>query len=153
MATDTMEQSIQTLNVVKETEIAAPIDIAFEALLAELGPGSELPDGKPFPMKLEPWPGGRLFRDLGNNAGHFWGHVQVIKPPTLLEICGPLFMSYPAVSHLQYRLTAEGEITRLKLTHRAFGEIPREHAEGVHKGWDHALKRIRDIAAKLKGKR
>ena len=41
-------------------------------------------------MKIEPWPGGRWYRDLGNNAGHLWGHVQVIKPPTLLEICGPL---------------------------------------------------------------
>ena len=49
-----------------------------------------------FPMVIEPWPGGRWYRDLGNNAGHLWGHVQVIKPPTLLELCGPMFMSFPA---------------------------------------------------------
>ena len=47
------------------------------------------------PMKIEPWPGGRWYRDLGNDNGHFWGHVQAIKQPTLLEIYGPLFMSYP----------------------------------------------------------
>ena len=47
-------------------------------------------------MKLEPWPGGRWFRDLGNDNGHFWGLVQAIKRPTLLEITGPLFMSAPS---------------------------------------------------------
>ena len=46
------------------------------------------------PMKLEAWPGGRWYRDLGDGNGHFWGHVQAIKRPTLLEISGPLFMSY-----------------------------------------------------------
>ena len=47
------------------------------------------------PMNIEPWPGGRWFRDLGNNNGHFWGNVQAIKRPTLLEITGPLFASLP----------------------------------------------------------
>ena len=97
MKTDTSErQSVESFEICKEIEIAAPIDIAFEAMLDELGPEGQMPDGKPFPMKIEPWPGGRWYRDLGNNSGHLWGHVQVIKPPTLLEICGPLMMSYPA---------------------------------------------------------
>ena len=50
-------------------------------------------------MKIEAWPGGRWFRALGNNTGHLWDHVQSIKPPKLLEIHGPLFMSTPAISH------------------------------------------------------
>jgi hypothetical protein len=97
-------------------------------------------------MKLEPWPGGRWYRDLGNNVGHLWGHVQVIKPPTLLEITGPLFMSYAAISHLQYRLTEQGHGTLLSLSHRAIGEITPEHREGVPKGWAHGLMRIRQRA-------
>ena len=56
------------------------------------------------PMMLEPWPGGRWFRDLGDNNGHLWGHVQAIKRPTLLEITGPLMMSFAVASNLQYRL-------------------------------------------------
>lgn len=157
MATQTqtqIEDSVQTLNIVRETSIAAPPEITFEAILAELGPeGTMPPDNKPFPMKLEPWPGGRWFRDLGQNAGHLWGHVQVIKPPTLIEICGPMFMSYPALSHVQYRLTAEGDGTKLKLTHRAMGLIPADHREGVSEGWEHGLKRIAEIALRLKSKR
>lgn len=129
--------------VEQEIVIAAPIAIAFEALLEEMGPANETHDGTPMPMVLEAYPGGRWFRDLGNNAGHLWGFVQVIKPPTLLEIAGPLFMSYPFLNHVQYRLTAEGIGTRLKLTHRGLGEILPAHREGVVPGWRHYLERVK----------
>ena len=105
-----------------------------------------MPDGTPYPLKLEAWPGGRWYRDLGDNTGHLWGHVQVIKPPKLIEICGPMFMSYAAASHLQYRLTAEGNGTRLKLTHTAFGLIPEDHRAGVNEGWQYKIERIRKLA-------
>lgn len=137
MATLTQESEVQTLNLSKSTFIKATPERVFASVLEQMGPGSEMMDGTPFKMKLEAWPGGRWFRDLGNNAGHLWGHVQVIKPPMLLEITGPLFMSYPAISHLQYRVTAEGAGSKLTLTHTAMGLIPAEHREGVQQGWDH----------------
>jgi uncharacterized protein YndB with AHSA1/START domain len=147
MKTDASERpSLESFEIFKEIQIRATIDIAFEAMLDELGPEGQMPDGKPFPMKIEPWPGGRWYRDLGNNSGHFWGHVQVIKPPTLLEICGPLMMSYPACNHLQYRFTADGGVTRLAFLHRAFGLILPEHRDGLPKGWQHWLERIRELA-------
>jgi PhnB protein len=153
MLTNTVEEAIETLNICKEVEIAAPIDISFQAVLEELGPGGQMPDGKPFPMKLEPWPGGRWYRDLGHNSGHLWGHVQVIKPPRLLEICGPMFMSYPGINHLQYRLTEEGDGTRLKLTHRALGPIAPEHLANMGEGWEYGLNRVREIAERRKDER
>jgi hypothetical protein len=97
-------------------------------------------------MILEQWPGGRWFRDRGNGIGHLWGHVQVIKPPTLLEICGPMFMSYPGVNHIAYRLKSEGNSTLLTFMHRAFGLIADEHAKGVRQGWGHILERIAKAA-------
>ncbi len=147
MKTDTSErQSVESFEIGKEIEISAPIDIAFEAVLDQLGPEGQMPGGKPFPMKIEPWPGGRWYRELGNNSGHLWGHVQVIKPPTLLEICGPLMMPYPALNHLQYRLTAEGGVTRLVFLHRAIGSILTEHRDGLPAGWGYWLERIRELA-------
>ena len=101
-------ETVHVMTIHKEIEIAAPLEVAFAALLDELGPEGQMPNGQSLSMKIEPWPGGRWYRDLGDNAGHLWGHVQVIKPPTLLEINGPMFMSYPVASHLQYRLTTEG---------------------------------------------
>ena len=142
----TTDETIRSLSILKEIQIGAPIEIAFEAILEELGPANEAPGGKPLPMVIEPWPGGRWYRDLDNRTGHLWGHVQVIKPPTLLEIRGPLFMSYACINHLQYRLIAEGDGTRLKLTHRAVGQISTEHQTGVTEGWNHALQLIRQIA-------
>ncbi len=151
MLTSTPEQAIQTLEIVKEEEIAASPEVVFETLLEHLGPLNETGPESPMPMKLEPWPGGRWYRDLGNNTGHFWGHVQVIKPPTLLEISGPLFMSYPAFSHVQYRLKAEGRGTRLTLAHRAIGQIIPEHLGGVGQGWDYIIRKVREAAERRGG--
>ena len=146
MTTGTSEQTIRTLEVMKEERIKAPIAVVFETLLEQIGPLNEVGSGAPLPMKLEAWPGGRWYRDLGDSAGHLWGHVQVIKPPTLLEISGPLFMSYPAVSHLQYRLTEDAGVTRLTFVHRAIGQITLEHQEGVGQGWSYILGRVREAA-------
>lgn len=146
MVTSMTESGIQPLEVTQTEEIAAPIEIVFETLLEQLGPFNEAGPGSPLPMKLEAWPGGRWYRDLGNNTGHLWGHVQVIKPPSLLEITGPLFMSYPAVSHVQWRLAAEGRITRLTVSHRAIGQITPSHRDGVGRGWAHILEKVRERA-------
>jgi uncharacterized protein YndB with AHSA1/START domain len=150
MLTEVERQSAESFEIRKESEIRAPIDVTFEATLEVLGPDGQMPGGQPFPMKLEAWPGGRWYRDLGNNSGHLWGHVQVIKPPTLLEICGPLMMSYPAVNHVQYRLKAEGAVTRLTFLHRSFGLILPEHRDNMAEGWTHWLGRVRELAERKK---
>jgi len=82
-----------TLNLTKEVRVQASLDKTFATLLEQMGPHNETPDGKPLPMKIEAWPGGRWYRDLGENNGHLWGHVQALKQPTLMEITGPLFAS------------------------------------------------------------
>lgn len=146
MTHTTTHQEIAQFNVHQEVTISAPIATVFASVLAEMGPEGEMPDGTSFPMVLEPWPGGRWYRDLGDNAGHWWGTVQVIKPPTLLEIAGPMFMSFPVSSHMQYRLKEQGDSTHLTITHRAVGLIPEEHRQGVSEGWAFAIQRIRSIA-------
>jgi len=137
-----------TLNITQEIQVKASLEDTFEAILEQIGPGNDTLDGTPMPMKIEPWPGGRWFRDLGDNNGHFWGHVQAIKRPTLLEIWGPLFMSYGAVSNVQYRLSEANGGTLIKFHHKAFGPIQEEHRQNVSKGWGHTLSRIRGRAEK-----
>jgi hypothetical protein len=132
-----------TLNVTKEIHVRAPLDVTFAALLEQIGPGNDTPDGQAMPMKLEAWPGGRWYRDLGDGNGHFWGVVQAIKKPTLLEITGPLFMSYPAVSNVQYRLSEVDGGTLIKFHHTALGLIQEDHREGVGKGWGHIHARVK----------
>jgi len=124
-----------TLSVTEEIHVRAPLETTFAALLEQLGPCNAVADDKPMPMKIEPWPGGRWYRDLGDGNGHFWGVVQAIKRPTLLEITGPLFMSYPAVSNVQYRLSQADGGTLIQFRHSAMGLIQEDHRKGVTGGW------------------
>ena len=138
-----------TLEISDNVHVRASLEATFDSIVSHIGRLNETPDGKPFPMVLEAWPGGRWYRDLGNKTGHFWGHVQVIKPPTLIEICGPMFMSYPAISHLQYRITSDGPTSRLQLVHKAIGLIDPQHREGVNQGW---AAEVADIRARAERK-
>lgn len=147
------EQTVHTLEFVREEQIAAPMDLVFETILEEMGPLNEGAGRNPMPMVLEAWPGGRWYRDLGDGAGHWWGTVQAIKAPSLLEICGPLFMSYPATSNAQYRLREEDGVTVLRFVHRAMGYIAydpqiAEHWTKIETGWGGQIERISNAAAK-----
>jgi hypothetical protein len=135
-----------TLNISEEIHVRAGLDATFAALLEEMGPRNEGPDNKPMPMTLEAWPGGRWYRDLGDNNGHLWGHVQAIKRPSLLEITGPLFMSYAAVSNIQYRLSEKDGGTLIEFRHTALGLIQEGHRKNVATGWGFLNARIRKRA-------
>jgi len=135
-----------TLVVTQEIHVRASPEDTFAALLEQIGPENDTPEGKAMPMKIEAWPGGRWFRDLGDGNGHLWGHVQAIKRPTLLEITGPLFMSYAVVSNVQYRLSETDGGTLIKFHHKALGVIQDDHRQGVGKGWVHILSRVRTRA-------
>jgi len=61
-----------TLDITHEIHVRASLSATFDALLEQIGPANATPDGQPLPMTIEPRPGGRWFRDLGDNNGHFW---------------------------------------------------------------------------------
>jgi hypothetical protein len=140
-----------SLNLTTEIRVNASLEVTFESLLEQLV-DNERSDGTAMPMKLEPWPGGRWYRDLGNNNGHLWAHVQAIKRPTLLEFTGPLFMSAPVANNLQYRLSEEDGMTIIKFRHSAFGLIHEDHRKGVSTGWGHINERIRQRAERKSGR-
>ena len=88
-------------------------------------------------MKIEPWPRGQVVPGqrpfLGSGAG--------FKRPTLLEITGPLFMSYAVVSNLQYRLSEADGGTLITFRHTVLGFVPGDYKEGMGKGWAWILER------------
>jgi hypothetical protein len=135
-----------TLTITEEIHVQASVEATFAALLEEVGPYNQGAEGQPMPMKLEAWPGGRWYRDLGDGNGHFWGHVQAIKRPTLLEICGPLFMSNAVVSNVQYRLSEKPGGTLIKFQHQAFGVIDDRIRATAPNGWRSLQARIRSRA-------
>jgi len=135
-----------TLDIEQSIEIGTAIGDAYKGLLRRLTSESSAGDNQPMPMVLEEWPGGRWFRDLGKGQGHLWGFVQVIKPPTLIEIQGPLFMSYPVAGHVQFRLTQTAGGCELYMRHQALGLVSEEHRAGVVLGWEHLLNGVKRLS-------
>ena len=142
-----------SLNINQEVHVHAALKATFDALLEQMGPANQTPNGEPLPMKIEPHPGGRWFRDLGNDNGHLWGHVQAIKRPTLLEITGPLFLSTAALSNVQYRLTGVEGGTLITFRHTAFGFVPDDYRGGIATGWKSLLDRIRKQAESTRNRK
>ena len=132
-----------SLNIEQEIHVRSSITATFAALLEEMGPSNTGANNAPMPMVLEAWPGGRWFRDLGDNKGHLWGHVQAIKAPTLLEITGPLMMSFAVASNLQYRLKETDGGTLITLRHTALGLFPDGYREALSQGWPFLFDRVR----------
>lgn len=128
-----------TLDVVQHIEIKAAPEKVFPMMLEHFGKRNTTPDGTPMQMLLEATPGGRWYRDRGNGIGHLWGFVQVIKPPSLLELSGPMFMSYPATNHVEVKIEEISGGSKVTLRHRALGMIDPQHRTGVTKGWNHIL--------------
>ena len=139
------EQTLEnlTLTINQEIRVQAPLDVTFAALLEQLGPGNETPDGTSLSLKIEAWPGGRWYRDLGDGNGHLWAHVQAIKRPTLLEFTGPIFASFPLVNNVQYRLKEVDGGTLIAFRHTALGLLTNQHKLEMPKGWASMHDRVR----------
>ena len=136
----TLENITFTLN--QEIHVKAPLETTFAALLEQLGPGNENHEGKSLNLKIEAWPGGRWYRDLGDGNGHFWATVQAIKRPTLLEFVGPFFASFPLVNNVQYRLKEVEGGTLIVFRHTALGLLTDQHKAEMPKGWAEMHERV-----------
>jgi uncharacterized protein YndB with AHSA1/START domain len=132
-----------SIDITQEIHVRSSLEASFAALLEEMGPANQGHNGTPLPMTLEAWPGGRWFRDLGDGNGHLWGHVQAIKKPTLLEITGPLMMSFAVASNVQYRLTPKDGGTLITLHHTAVGLFPDGYREALTQGFPLLLDRVK----------
>ena len=78
--------------------------------------------------------------------------MQAIKRPKLLEISGPLFMSYPVANNLQYRLSQVKDGTLITFHHSALGLIAEDHRTGVNTGWAHIHEQVKRRAEALAAK-
>lgn len=144
-----MNQAVKddlVLQIEQTMEIKAAPEKVFDGLIQHLCDMEGEP-GKPrVKLKMERKPGGRWYRDLGNESGHLWGFIQSIKPPALLEIFGPLMMSYPIAGHLIVRLTPTSTGTQLVFKNEVFGPIPAEYKDGMAEGWGQLLEAMkRDV--------
>jgi len=132
----TISSSANTeIDVALDVLINAPRERVFDAIVQDIDEWFRPGDMPGMNLILEAHPGGRLYRDMGDDSGHWWGTVQVIKPPELLEIAGPLFMSAPVASHISFRLEDDVDRTKLLFNHRAIGLIPDGALQNAYTNW------------------
>jgi len=82
----TLENLTFTIN--QEIHVKAPLETTFAALLEQLGPGNETPEGKSLNLKIEPWPGGTAI----------WATEMGISGPMCRPSSGPRCLSSPVRS-------------------------------------------------------
>lgn len=138
-----LDQAVLQLH--QEIEIEAPPEDVFEGMIHRLTDGHRGGEDAPsLPLELERRPGGRWYRDLGDDAGHLWGFVQSYRPPTLLELFGPMFMSYPVSGHMIIRFASQGNGTRLSFQYAAFGLLQEDHRNGIRAGFGAMLASVKE---------
>src|SRR5258708_8501782 len=135
-----------TLDVEQRIDIKAAPEKVFAAVLERFGKKNTRPNGESLQLQIEAKPGGRWYRDRGNGIGHLWGFVQAIKPPSLLQLSGPMFMSYPAHNHIEIKLEKTAVRCPVVLRHCALRRIDPEHRNGVSGGWSHILAELKKDA-------
>ena len=135
MSSPALSLEVTTIDIAQEIKVRASIEVTFAALLDQLGPYNETQADKPMPMKLEHGQAADGIANWGTTTA-ITGSGEAIKRPTLLEISGPLFMSNPVISNLQYRLKESGGVTLITFRHQSFGLILEEYRNAKN-GWAH----------------
>lgn len=146
-----MKLEDMTLDVEQHVDVLGSPEDVFKTVLYRFGEGNKTPDGESLNLQIEPFAGGRWFRDRGEGMQHLWGHVQALKPGQLLELSGPMFMSYPAINHVEIKLEPIADGTRVTLRHRALGMLDPAHKEGVKTGWGMMLEAVKNDFSKATG--
>jgi uncharacterized protein YndB with AHSA1/START domain len=138
--------------LVIERTIDAPPARVWRALTDK----QELKEWLPFMADFEPTVGHELHFELGKDPAHQYLHVskviEVVDGQKLTY--GWRYEGYPGDSEVTFELFAEGERTRLKLTHRILAPFPADNpdfaAEGFREGWTYTADGLKDYVEKVK---
>ena len=89
---------------------------------------------------LEPVAGGRFYEDFGQGRGSaLYATVTYLEPNKKLRMTGPMGMRGPVMGTIAFDLVAEGNGTRLKLSHRVMGAVNDDDRETYTHGWQELL--------------
>ena len=125
-----------------EITIDAPPVAVQKAVVEDIGQWMVSPENnQSMQLRIEPFVGGRVFRDLGDGNGHLWAHISVLKSG-LIEMTGPFANPLPAYSLIRFRFTESGaNQTKLTFTHQAVGAVMQEMLDGAPEGWKMILEK------------
>lgn len=122
---------------------------AFEAFTAEIAQWWPLAthsvgQAKALRVTIEPRVGGRVYEICADGAEHDWGRVLEWIPPQLVAMTWHPGRAASTQQVLEVRFAAEGELTRVSLTHRGWeilGADARMTRDNYEAGWTRILAR------------
>lgn len=88
-------------------------------------------------IKMEPWPGGRLYEEAPEGGGLLWFNVAAITPPESLHLAGYIIPPYggPATTLLYLSLTKTPSGTLLKVHNSVLGYVSKTQLNQTVEGW------------------
>lgn len=133
---------VSSLEIEQEVTIQAPPERVFDALTSEVGNWwSHAFDDAPKAILLEPRVGGRFHEVWGDEEGALYATVTRLRRPSELRLAGPFGMSRPVQGVIAFALEPleGGRATRLRLSHRAIGDLDDDTERTYDAGWRELL--------------
>jgi uncharacterized protein YndB with AHSA1/START domain len=138
----------ETEPLVIERTINAPVDKVWQALTDK----QTLKQWLPFFADFEPKVGKELRFELGKDPEHQYLHVskviEVVEGRKLTY--GWRYDGYPGDSQVTFELSADGDQTKLRLTHRILEPFPADNpdfaSEGFKEGWTYTADALKKFA-------
>jgi DNA-binding transcriptional ArsR family regulator/uncharacterized protein YndB with AHSA1/START domain len=130
--------TLRSMEIEQEVTIAAPPERVFDGLTTEIGNWwSHSFDDAPPAILLEPRVGGRFHEVWGDQEGALYATVTGLRRPSLLRLAGPFGMTRPVTAVIAFELEPldDGRGTRLRLSHRALGDLDEETFRQYDTGW------------------
>jgi uncharacterized protein YndB with AHSA1/START domain len=139
---ETMPHATSRIEIQLDVELAAAPDRVYDALTKEIaawwGPPYSCVEA-PLDLILEGTIGGRFYEIGEDGDAYLWGVVTGKKPNQRLELTGTCGMSGLVHGVYAYDLAPGEAGTRLRLTHRAIGEVDDETRAQWASGWEDLL--------------
>lgn len=137
--------SVTTMIVEQDVVIAAPRAKVYAALTGDLAAWW----GRPYvqdhehvkSLEIEPRLGGRMLERWGEDDGNIWCQVTSIRKNQHLVLQGTMGMPGAVYGVVRFDLEDAKGGTKLKLSHRAFGEVSDEMGQAYVGGWKDLLDR------------
>jgi uncharacterized protein YndB with AHSA1/START domain len=143
-----MTTTIRQTETKLEIRIAAPSATVWKTLTRDFGtwwPASFNASRPDATMRLELFPGGRMFEEHESGAGTLWANVYAITPGEKLQVSGDLFPGWggPARWLATWTLSGDGDRTVVRFEEVRLGSTPDAVVESLDKGWLFLLECLR----------
>jgi len=127
-----------------EVEIAADKQTVWSALtecIHEWWPKSFCTGKGPLRFVVEPFPGGRVFEDWGNNEGLLWYWVVSAEAGEHLRLAGDIFPDYggPARLNTTFKFEEADGKTTVSFSEQVYGRLGSNLVNSLDDGWKRLL--------------